>query len=225
MLAKRQTDLTVVLEQVHKPHNVAAVVRTCDAVGVHQIHGVWQQGVSFRRGTALGAQKWVRRQAHTDIESAVAHLRAKNMQIVVTHLGDTAIDFRQVDYTQPTAIILGQEKYGATEEAIALADAHIMVPMYGATQSLNVSVASAVVLYEAQRQRQQAGLYDNPRQSIPTHDRNEMLFAALHPTFYRQCVERKLMLPEIGPEGEIQADDDWWQRIKYSTDQADEKCT
>ena len=94
---------------------------------------------------------------------AIAALKAQGMQVLVTNLSDTAVNFTEIDYTKPTAIILGQEKFGTSEEALALADQDIVIPMVGMVQSLNVSVACSVVLYEAQRQRQLAGMYDQPK--------------------------------------------------------------
>ena len=160
VLERRQTDLTVCLENVHKPHNVSAVVRTCDAVGIHRVHTVWEKKYQFRRGSAMGSQQWVRQTNHDNINDAMAELKGQGMQVLVTHLSDTAIDFRDIDYTKPTAILFGQEKYGATDEAKAMADHDIVIPMMGMVQSLNVSVAAALVLYEAQRQRTIAGMYN-----------------------------------------------------------------
>ncbi|MEC8418891.1 MAG: tRNA (guanosine(18)-2'-O)-methyltransferase TrmH, partial [Pseudomonadota bacterium] len=160
VLEKRQTDLTVCLENVHKPHNVSAVVRTCDAVGIHRVHTVWEKQYQFRRGTAMGSQQWVRQTNHMNIADAMTDLKGQGMQVLVTNLSETAVDFRDIDYTKPTAILFGQEKYGATDEAKALADQDIVIPMMGMVQSLNVSVAAALVLYEAQRQRTIAGMYN-----------------------------------------------------------------
>ena len=156
MLNMRQSDLTVCLEEVTKPHNVSAVIRTCDAVGVHKIHAVWDESENLRKGTAMGSQIWVKTQAHKTIQNAVDELKEQGMQVLVTNLDDNACDFREIDYTKPTAVLLGQEKDGATPEAIALADQSIIVPMVGMVQSLNVSVAAAVIMYEAQRQREEA---------------------------------------------------------------------
>ena len=108
-------------------------------------------------GTATGSQ-WVDAKTHQSTLEAIQHLKADGMQVVVTNLSETSIDYRAVDYTKPTAILMGQEKYGITEEALKHADTQVMIPMVGMVQSLNVSVATAVILYEAQRQREQAGL-------------------------------------------------------------------
>ncbi|HAD40865.1 MAG TPA: tRNA (guanosine(18)-2'-O)-methyltransferase TrmH, partial [Plesiomonas shigelloides] len=123
MLALRQPDLTVCMEQVHKPHNVSAVIRTADAVGVHEVHAVWP-GDRMRSlvSTAAGSNNWVEIRTHRTIGAAVGHLKAQGMQVLATHLSDKAVDFRSIDYTRPTCILLGQEKTGISEEALALAD-------------------------------------------------------------------------------------------------------
>lgn len=153
MLARRQPDLTVCMEQVHKPHNVSAVIRTADAVGVHEVHAVWPSSrMRTMASAAAGSNSWVQVKTHRTIADAVGHLKGQGMQILATHLSDKAIDFREIDYTRPTCILMGQEKTGITQEALALADQDIIIPMIGMVQSLNVSVASALILYEAQRQ-------------------------------------------------------------------------
>lgn len=161
MLDKRQPDLTVVMENVHKNHNLSAVVRSADAIGVHEMHAIWlTKKARLSGGTALGSQNWVKIHNHKTIGEALEATQGQGMQVVVTHLSEHSVDFREVDYTKPTAILLGQEKYGVTDEALDIADHHVMIPMVGMVQSLNVSVAGAVMLYEAQRQRELAGLYD-----------------------------------------------------------------
>jgi tRNA (guanosine-2'-O-)-methyltransferase len=208
MLAKRQTDLTVCLENVHKPHNMSAVVRTCDAIGVHYIHAVWEDKYRLRGGTAMGSEQWVNCAQHDSIEEAVGEFKQQGMQVLVTHLSDTAVDFREIDYTKPTAILLGQEKHGATEAAIAAADQDIVIPMVGMVQSLNVSVAAALVLYEAQRQRQIAGLYETP--TLPEEECQRLLFEGGYPRLAHLCRQKKIPYPRIDEEGQIDADEDWW---------------
>ena len=214
LLKTRQPDLTVCLEEVTKPHNVSAVIRTCDAVGVHQIHAVWDQSENLRKGTAMGSQIWVKTKAHNTIAEAVGELKAQNMQVLVTHLDDSACDFREIDYTKPTAVLLGQEKTGATDEAIALADQSIIVPMVGMVQSLNVSVAAAVVMYEAQRQRELAGMYQVPR--LSEQECQDILFEGGFPILFKECVRRNLPFPHIDDQGMIQADADWWSALQFS---------
>ncbi|NYR60663.1 tRNA (guanosine(18)-2'-O)-methyltransferase TrmH [Escherichia coli] len=132
MLARRQPDLTVCMEQVHKPHNVSAIIRTADAVGVHEVHAVWP-GSRMRTmaSAAAGSNSWVQVKTHRTIGDAVAHLKGQGMQILAPHLSDNAVDFREIDYTRPTCILMGQEKTGITQEALALADQDIIIPMIG----------------------------------------------------------------------------------------------
>lgn len=113
MLATRQPDLTVCLEQVHKPHNVSAIIRTADAVGIHQIHAIWPTPEMYTRlSSAAGSNSWVQVKTHSDITEAITHLKSQGMQILATHLSDKAVDFREIDYTRPTCILMGQEKQG-----------------------------------------------------------------------------------------------------------------
>ncbi len=214
MLAKRQTDLTVCLENVHKPHNVSAVVRTCDAIGIHRVHTVWEEKYKLRGGTAVGSQQWVRQTNHENIGDALTHLKGQGMQVLVTHLSDKAVDFREIDYTKPTAILFGQEKYGVTDEAIAMADQDIVIPMLGMVQSLNVSVAAALVLYEAQRQREIAGLYK--QQHLSEQTCQEILFEGGYPRLYRMCQQKGIAYPPIDEHGQIAADDSWWQQMQLT---------
>ncbi|MEW9797964.1 tRNA (guanosine(18)-2'-O)-methyltransferase TrmH [Alteromonas sp. CYL-A6] len=216
VLAKRQTDLTVCLENVHKPHNVSAIVRTCDAIGIHRVHTVWEQKYKLRGGTAMGSQQWVRVTNHDDIGSAINTLKAQGMQVLVTHLSDTAVDFRDVDYTRPTAVLFGQEKYGVTDEAIAMADQDIVIPMVGMVQSLNVSVAAALVLYEAQRQRQIAGLYDT--QHLDEDECQRMLFEGGYPRLQKMCKRKGIAYPPIDDTGHIVADEAWWQEMQMTSE-------
>lgn len=156
--ARRQPDLTVFMEQVHKPHNLAAVLRTCDAVGVLRAHAVPASGgIPTLNHTAQGAQRWVELIRHQDTESGLRLLKAQGFILYAAHFSDRAVDFRQPDYTRPSAFVMGTEKFGVSEEALALVDQEIVIPMVGMAQSLNVSVATAVLLFEAQRQREAAG--------------------------------------------------------------------
>lgn len=214
MLAKRQTDLTVCLENVHKPHNVSAIVRTCDAIGIHRVHTTWEEKYKLRAGTAMGSEQWVRVTNHDTIGDAIGHLKSQNMQVLVTHLSDKAVDFREIDYTKPTAVLFGQEKYGATDEAIAMADQDIVIPMVGMVQSLNVSVAAALVLYEAQRQRQIAGMYDV--QHLDEDECQRMLFEGGYPRLLSVVKQKGMKYPKIDADGKIDEDETWWQQLQLS---------
>lgn len=196
MLARRQPDLTVCMEQVHKPHNVSAIIRTADAVGVHEVHAVWP-GSRMRTmaSAAAGSNSWVQVKTHRTIGDAVAHLKGQGMQILATHLSDNAVDFREIDYTRPTCILMGQEKTGITQEALALADQDIIIPMIGMVQSLNVSVASALILYEAQRQRQNAGMYLRENSMLPEAEQQRLLFEGGYPVLAKVANAKACLIP------------------------------
>ncbi len=214
MLNRRQPELTICLEQVHKPHNLSAIVRTADAVGVSDVHATWEnRSMRLSGKSATGSQNWVNVHSHDSIEEAIATLRAQGMQIIATNLSDTAIDFREVDYSKPTAILMGQEKHGISAEALALADQDVIIPMVGMCQSLNVSVASALILYEAQRQREIAGMY-NGGCRLPNEEVDRILFEGGHPIFTNLCKEKNLPYPPLDENGQIDADDAWWSAIR-----------
>ncbi len=214
LLATRQPDLTLLLEEVHKPHNVSAVIRSADAVGVHRMHAVWEGNTEIRKGTSLGSQIWVNMDLHKSTKIAINHLKSQGMQVLVTHLDEHAVDFRSIDYTKPTAIVLGQEKDGATAQAVAMADQSIVIPMVGMVQSLNVSVAAATILYEAQRQRELAGMYNKP--VLDESEAQHILFKGGFPVLYAECIKRNLGFPHINENGEIEASDEWWQALQFS---------
>ncbi|CAH5508989.1 tRNA (guanosine(18)-2'-O)-methyltransferase [Serratia marcescens] len=215
MLATRQPDLTVCLEQVHKPHNVSAIIRTADAVGVHQVHAVWPTTrMRTLVSSAAGSNSWVSVKTHRTIGDAVGHLKAQGMQILATNLSARAVDFREVDYTRPTCVLLGQEKTGITEEALALADRDIVIPMIGMVQSLNVSVASALILYEAQRQRQNAGLYRRDNSMLDEEEQQRLLFEGGYPVLANVAKRKGLPRPQIDEQGQVVASAEWWTAMQ-----------
>ncbi len=202
VLDRRQPDLAVLLEKVHKPHNLSAIMRTCDAVGASEAHAVTGDRPFRRNRTAsMGSAKWVRGYPHKDIREAISALHERGFQVVAAHLSEQAVDFRSVDYTLPTAVLLGTEKYGVSDTAIALSDVEITVPMAGMVESLNVSVAAAVILYEAQRQRQAAGFYAHPRLSEDVY--RDTLFRWGYPKLAKRYEERGIPFPRFSAEGEI----------------------
>lgn len=215
VLATRQPDLTVCMEEVHKPNNVSAIIRTADAVGVHKVHAVWpKDNMRILSHTSAGARNWVELETHNTMADAISELKTQGMQVLATHLSDTAIDFRDVDYTKPTAIILGGEKNGITAEALALADQDILIPMVGMVQSLNVSVASALILYEAQRQRQLAGMYQRETTRLPEAVVHRILFERGHPVLAKVARCKGLPYPRLDSEGQIIADKTWWATMQ-----------
>ena len=215
MLARRQPDLTVCMEQVHKPHNVSAVIRTADAVGVHEVHAVWPSSrMRTMASAAAGSNSWVQVKTHPTISDAVTQLKSQGMQVLATHLSDKAVDFREIDYTRPTCILMGQEKTGITAEALALADQEIVIPMTGMVQSLNVSVASALILYEAQRQRQNAGLYRRDNSMLDEEEQQRLLFEGGYPVLARVARQKGLPYPHVNEQGEVEADAAWWATMQ-----------
>ena len=155
VLDARQANLTVVTDKVHKSHNLAAIIRSCDAFGIPEIHCVSPEGgFSNHAGTAMGSQKWVYPKIYNQIIEPVELLSKQGFQILAAHKSESAIDYRSVDYTKPTAILLGTEKFGVSEEAQNLVTQHIFIDMKGMVESFNVSVAVAIILAEAQKQRQ-----------------------------------------------------------------------
>ncbi|NND45958.1 MAG: tRNA (guanosine(18)-2'-O)-methyltransferase TrmH [Xanthomonadales bacterium] len=202
VLDRRQPDLTVLAENLHKPRNFSAVIRTADAVGIHEVNVV-TGGERLRRHwhTSSGTEKWVGVRRHEDIAAACEDLKARGFRLVAAHLGDDAQDYREADYTLPTALLIGTELFGVSDAALNHADACVMIPMAGMTQSLNVSVACALVLYEAQRQRAAAGLYDAGRLDADTRAR--LRFEWMHPKLAAFCRERGLDYPELDDEGEV----------------------
>lgn len=217
MLARRQSDLTVCMEQVHKPHNVSAIVRTADAVGVHEVHAVWPgKNMRTMASSAAGSNSWVTVKTHPTIADAVTQLKSSGMQILATHLSDKAVDFRDIDYTRPTCILMGQEKTGITQEALDLADQDIIIPMIGMVQSLNVSVASALILYEAQRQRQNAGMYERENSMLPEVEQQRLLFEGGYPVLARVAKQKQLPYPHVNAQGEIEADAAWWSTMQFA---------
>lgn len=215
MMAMRQPDLTICLEEIHKPHNVSAIVRSADAVGIHQIHAIWpDQHVKLSVSSAAGSNSWVNVISHQSTKDAITQIKSQKMQVLVTNLSEHAIDFREIDYTRPTCIMMGQEKKGISQEALALADQHIIIPMVGMVQSLNVSVASALILYEAQRQRQLAGMYSRDHSLLSEQEQQEWLFEGGYPVLAEVAKRKGLPRPHINERGEIEADDTWWVEMQ-----------
>jgi len=205
VLADRQPDLTVLAEHLHKPRNFSAIVRTCDAVGINELHAVpGEDGLAIHWKTSQGAEKWMNVRAHSDLASACSHLKSQGFQLVAAHLSDEARDYRELDYTLPTALVVGTELFGVSDQALALADQQVRIPMKGMTQSLNVSVACAIVLYEAMRQREIAGMYG--RRNLPPETHDKQRFEWLQPAVTRFCNERGLDYPELDEDGTVIGD-------------------
>lgn len=166
-IARRQPDLTVVIENVHDPHNVSAVLRSCEGVGMLRVHAIYTDEEpprrSFARSTSASAAKWIEVIHHDSVATCFDRLRTEGFTILATALTETSVDLYATDLRRPTAIVLGNETRGVSGEAQHLADGQISIPMMGMIESLNISVASAVILYEALRQRRRDGQYDAPK--------------------------------------------------------------
>ncbi len=175
VLRRRQPSLTVVLEDVHDPWNASAVLRSCDAVGVLDVHLVYVNdlppGKAFDRKTSGSAAKWITIHKYDSIEECYDTLRAGGFAIYAAALRGDSHDLYDLDLRQPTALVLGNEMRGVSDRAVELADGTYLSPMHGMVESLNISVACAVSLYEALRQRRAAGMYATPQLDIPTLER------------------------------------------------------
>ena len=163
VLNKRQPDLTVVLENVFDPHNISAVMRTADAVGIQDIFILNHKIPPHRNWsakTSSSAAKWLTVHQFTDAAECFIELRKRYKKIYTTHLSSDAVGLHQLNLTEPVALVFGNEHSGVSEEIIAMADGNFIIPQVGIIKSLNISVACAVTLYEAYRQKNNAGHYD-----------------------------------------------------------------
>lgn len=176
VLDKRQDSITIVLENVFDPHNISAVMRTCDAVGIQEIyilntkiprHKKW----GFKSSSS--AKKWLTVHQYENAEECFSSLRKRYSSILTTHLADDAVSLYQVDFTKSIALVFGNEHNGVSDEIRELADGNFIIPQVGIIQSLNISVACAVTLYEAFRQKSIAGHYD--QRSMEEVKYNELL--------------------------------------------------
>ncbi len=162
VLLKRQYDLRVFMDYVYSHHNLSAIVRTCDAVGVMYLYYRHQKQLRLNDEVTMWAHKWLLVEYIENIVDFYKKMKKEGYQIVVTTLDKDSIDFRKVDYTKPTLVVVWNEVDWVSQESIDFADYKVIIPMYWMSQSLNVSVATAVILYEAQRQRQLVWMYNNP---------------------------------------------------------------
>lgn len=202
-LERRQPDLTVCMDNVHKDHNLSAVMRSADAIGILEVHAVSAGGeVKRHHMMSGGSRKWVGVRRHPDVHTAAEKLRASGHRLVAAHQSERSVDFRKLDYTHPTALLLGSELYGVSADGAELADEHVAIPMAGMVASLNVSVAAAVILYEIQRQREAAGLYERCRLDAERYER--LLFEWCYPEIARHCRRRGHPYPPLDENGNLQ---------------------
>ena len=163
VLNKRQPDLTIVLENVFDPHNISAVMRTADAVGIQDIFILNNKIPPHRKWGAKSsssAAKWLTIHQYTNADDCFAELRKRYKKIYTTHLSTDAVGLHQLNFLESVALIFGNEHSGVSDEIISKADGNFIIPQVGIIKSLNISVACAVTLYEAFRQKSNAGHYD-----------------------------------------------------------------
>lgn len=168
VLNKRQPGLTVVLENVTDPHNISAVMRTADAVGVQDIYILNTRIPRHKKWgskSSSSAAKWLTIHQFTDADECFTSVRKNYEKVYTTHLAQGAKGLYELDLTQKVALVFGNEHSGVSEEVLKYADGNFMIPQVGIIKSLNISVACAVTLYEASRQRLTAGMYNSPQLS------------------------------------------------------------
>ncbi|MCK9486930.1 MAG: RNA methyltransferase [Dehalococcoidia bacterium] len=172
ILARRQFDLQVVVDHVRDPHNASAILRTSDGLGLATVNLLYEDHAfpEVSEGVAGYARKWLTLREFSDAAVLVDTLRAEGMRVYATDLAPDSLDYREVDWTQPSAVVFGNEHRGCSPQVIERADASILIPMQGMAQSFNVSVSAGIVLSEAFRQRSAAGMFappwDEERQAV-----------------------------------------------------------
>ena len=164
VIATKQSNLTIIMENIDDPHNISACLRSCDAVGVKEVYILDSNEYTAERlgkKSSASATKWLDIHKFTDIDECFAAVRAKYDKIYSTHLSTESKSLHELDLAASVALVFGNEKDGVTQDALDRSDGNFIIPQYGLIQSLNVSVACAVSLYEALRQRTNAGMYEN----------------------------------------------------------------
>lgn len=185
---KRQSDITVVLENVFDPHNISAVMRSCDAVGIQEIYVLNTRIPRHKKWGAKSsssAAKWLTIHQFAEAAACFDALRAKGMRIYSTHLSGDSVSLYELDLTEPVALVFGNEHSGVSEEVLPLTDGNFIIPQVGMIRSLNISVACAVTIYEAFRQKTLAGHYagsgDNPAHVVLLKEWKAREFAEMDP--------------------------------------------
>jgi len=164
VISQRQTNLTVILEDVHDPHNIGAVMRTCESVGIGEIYVLYTkiaiEHLEAGQNSASSAKKWVDIRFFQNREACFAEVRRKYGSIYATHLGHDSVSMYDLNLSESIALLFGNEHDGVSEESLKFCDGNFVIPQMGMIKSLNISVACAVTLYEALRQRIQIGRYE-----------------------------------------------------------------
>jgi len=198
------SNLTVLVENVEKPHNLSAIIRSCDAVGVLEAYAIFnkEKFLTFN-STAQGSQKWVKLNQFSETKEAINNLKEKGFKLYGTNLNPTSIDYKECDFKGPTAFVLGAEKWGLSEEAADLMDEHIHIPMRGMVESLNVSVAASTLLFEAIRQRHKASIIPESGEGMSKEIYKKKIFEWAYPDVANWCKSEGKKYPELNEEGEI----------------------
>ncbi len=162
VVKSRQHSLKLVLENIHDPHNVSAIFRTCDAVGVPKVSLIYtlEKFPKIGKKSSASAFKWVEKEKFNSVSDCYSSLRKDGFMIYASSISDEAVDFYKLDLKKKIAIVLGNEHRGVSNDALSQADKMFRIPMFGMVQSLNVSVAASIILYEALRQRIKKGFYN-----------------------------------------------------------------
>ena len=205
VLDRRQTDLTILTDEVHKLRNLSAIQRSADAFGIMDINIVEpEKGFRIYRGTAMGTQHWVNVHRHESIQGPLGMFSGQGYQLVGTQLSDKAVDYRSVDYTKPTVLVLGHEREGMSPIALDALDVAIKIDMVGMVQSFNVSVACGIILAEAYRQRAEKGMYERSRMNPALYQTT--LFRWLHPKVAAVLDKNNEPYPPLDDDGYILAE-------------------
>ena len=153
VLAQRTRHFTVVLEDIFQPHNSSAVIRSCDIFGVQDVHMIQNKYSSkVSRHVAKGSQKWLNIQKYNqganNTKDCLDNLRSKGYQIIATTPHNESCLLHEFDITKKSAFVFGVEKEGVSEYTMNQADGYLKIPMVGFTESLNISVAAAIILQD-----------------------------------------------------------------------------
>ncbi len=200
----RMKNLTVLVEDVNKPHNLSAILRTCDAAGVFEANFITKNNiVKTFNSTAQGSQKWVKLNTHESILSAISELKKKGFKLYGTTLNSGSIDYRNFDYAENTCFVLGAEKWGLSDELMSMVDQSIFIPMRGMVQSLNVSVAASILLFEAIRQRKSKGKLPKNGEGLNENEYQKSFFEVIYQELAYIYKKSGITYPKLNLEGEF----------------------
>ncbi len=195
-VAASRQHMTVILENVHDKHNIGAVMRTCDSVGVQELYilytdpGLGKAHLDRVKASSTGVRKWLDIHFYMDVDECMTAVKKKYDKIYATHLDEESQSLYATDLSEGVALLFGNERDGVSQEALTYADGNILIPQYGMVDSLNISVACAVTLYEASRQRLSKDMYISP-ESISSENQVHLdRFLAKHHEKYVQKAQK-----------------------------------